>query len=66
MLRFTNITPIYNNTDGTIKEYQIQLDNNFTDGNSVSATLTIKSDELDMSSVIEICKKKLQETVAEN
>lgn len=60
MLRFTNLTPVYEQ-DGTIIEYRVAVDNN-TDNNSISANLTIKPEDLDLSQVIEVCKQKLKDS----
>ena len=61
MLRFTNLTPVYEQ-DGTVIEYHVSVDND-TDNNSISANLTIKSEDLDLSQVLIVCKQKLRETV---
>ncbi len=60
MLRFTNLTPVYEK-DGSIIEYRVSVDNN-TDNNSISANLTIKPEDLDLSHVLVVCKKKLEES----
>lgn len=61
MLRFTNLTPVYEK-DGTIIEYRISVDNN-TDDNSISANLVIGADDIDIIAIVEVCKQKLRETV---
>ena len=61
MLRFTNLTPVYEQ-DGTIIEYRISVDNN-TDDNSISANLVIGADDIDITAIVEVCKQKLRETV---
>ena len=61
MLRFTNLTPVYEK-DGTIIEYRISADNN-TDNNSISANLVIGADDIDITAIVEVCKQKLRETV---
>lgn len=64
MLRFTNLTPVYEQ-DGTIIEYRISVDNN-TDNDSISANLTIKPEDLGLSQVIEVCKQKLEDSFKNN
>ena len=64
MLRFTNLTPVYEQ-DGTIIEYRVSVDNN-TDNNSISANLTIKPEDLDLSQVLFVCKQKLEESFKNN
>lgn len=61
MLRFTNLTPVYEK-DGTIIEYRISVDNNAESGNSISANLTVKPEDLDLSQVLVVCKQKLKES----
>lgn len=61
MLRFTNLTPVYEK-DGTIIEYRISVDNN-TDNNSISANLVIGVDDISITEIVEVCKQKLRETV---
>ena len=61
MLRFTNLTPVYEQ-DGTIIEYRASVDNN-TDNNSISANLVIGADDIDITAIAEVCKQKLRETV---
>ena len=61
MLRFTNLTPVYEQ-DGTIIEYRVSVDNN-TDNNSISANLVIGVDDIDITAIVEVCKQKLRETV---
>ena len=61
MLRFTNLTPVYEQ-DGTIIEYRVSVDNN-TDNNSISANLIIGADDIDITAIAEVCKQKLRETV---
>ena len=62
MFRITNLTPIYGQ-DGTILEYRISVDNGSADGNSVSANLVVKSTDIDITAIAEVCKQKLRETV---
>ena len=62
MLRFTNLTPVYEQ-DGTIIEYRISVDNGSADGNSVSANLVLKPTDIDITAIVEVCKQKLRETV---
>ena len=62
MLRFTNLTPVYEQ-DGTILEYRISVDNGSSDGNSVSANLVVKPSDIDITAIAEVCKQKLRETV---
>ena len=62
MFRITNLMPVYEQ-DGTILEYRISADNGSTDGNSVSANLVVKSTDIDITSIEEVCKQKLRETV---
>lgn len=64
MLRFTNLTPVYEQ-DGTIIEYRVSVDNN-NDSNSISANLTINPEDLDLSQVIEVCKQKLEDSFKNN
>ena len=64
MLRFTNLTPVYEQ-DGTIIEYRLSVDNN-NDSNSISANLTINPEDLDLSQVIEVCKQKLEDSFKNN
>ena len=64
MLRFTNLTPVYEQ-DGTIIEYRVSVDNN-TDSNSISANLAINPDDLDLGQVIEVCKQKLEDSFKNN
>ncbi|MGX7008535.1 hypothetical protein RR45_GL000957 [Lactococcus chungangensis CAU 28 = DSM 22330] len=61
-MRVTNITPVYD-TDSVIVEYLISVDNGATDGNSVSANLVIDATDIDITSIAEVCKQKLLETV---
>ena len=61
MLRFTNLTPVYEQ-DGTIIEYRVSVDNN-TDNNSISANLIIGADDIDITAIEDVCKQKLRETV---
>ena len=61
MLRFTNLTPVYEQ-DGTIIEYRVSVDNN-TDNNSISANLIIGADDIDITAIVDVCKQKLRETV---
>ena len=62
MLRFTNLTPVYEQ-DGTIIEYRVLVDNGSADGNSVSANLVLKPTDIDITAIAEVCKQKLRETV---
>ena len=62
MLRITNLTPIYEK-DGTILEYRVSVDSGSTDGNSVSANLVVKSTDIDITAIADVCKQKLRETV---
>ena len=62
MLRFTNLTPVYEQ-DGTIIEYRVSVDNGTTDGSSVSANLVIEADDIDITAIAEVCKQKLHEIV---
>lgn len=61
MLRFTNLTPVYEQ-DGTIIEYRVAVDNN-TDNDSISANLVIGAEDIDITAIEEVCKQKLRETV---
>ena len=61
MLRFTNLTPVYEQ-DGTTIEYHVSVDNN-TDSNSTSVNLVIGADDIDITEIVEVCKQKLRETV---
>ena len=61
MLRFTNLTPVYEQ-DGTIIEYRVSVDNN-TDNNSISANLVIGADDINITAIEDVCKQKLRETV---
>ena len=63
MFRITNLTPVYEQ-NGSVLEYRISVDNGSTDGNSVSANLTIPANEIDTSDILSVCKTKLQETVS--
>lgn len=65
MLRFTNLTPVYEK-DGTIIEYRISVDNNAESGNSISANLTLKPEDLDLSQVLVVCKQKLEDSFKNN
>ena len=62
MFRITNLMPVYEQ-DGTVLEYRISVDNGATDGNSVSANLVIDATDIDITSIVEVCKQKLRETV---
>ena len=62
MFRITNLMPVYEQ-DGTILEYRISVDNGSTDGNSVSANLVVKPTDIDITTIAEVCKQKLRETV---
>lgn len=64
MIRITNLSIVYNE-DGTVNEYNLSVDNNATKGSSVSANLVIQPTEIDLTSILEVCKKKLQEAVVE-
>lgn len=61
-MRVTNITPVYD-AESVIVEYRISVDNGATDGNSVSANLVMKSTDIDITAITEVCKQKLRETV---
>lgn len=62
MFRITNLIPVYEQ-DSTILEYRISVDNDSTDGNSVSANLVVKPTDIDITAIAEVCKQKLRETV---
>ena len=62
MFRITNLMPVYEQ-DGTVLEYRISVDNGSTNGNSVSANLVVKSTDIDITAIAEVCKQKLRETV---
>ena len=62
MFRITNLMPVYEQ-DGTILEYHVSVDNGAVDGNSVSANLVVKSTDIDITAIAEVCKQKLRETV---
>ena len=62
MFRITNLMPVYEQ-DGTILEYRVSVDNGSADGNSVSANLVIDATDIDITSIAEVCKQKLRETV---
>ena len=62
MFRITNLMPVYEQ-DGTILEYRVSVDNGSADGNSISANLVIGADNIDITSIVEVCKQKLRETV---
>ena len=57
MFRITNLMPVYEQ-DGTIIEYRVSVDNN-----SISANLVIGADDIDITAIVEVCKRKLLETV---
>lgn len=61
-MRVTNITPVYD-ANSVIVEYRISVDNGTTKGNSVSANLVIDATDIDITSIAEVCKQKLLETV---
>ena len=61
-MRVTNITPVYD-AESVIVEYLISVDNGATGGNSVSANLVIDATDIDITSIAEVCKQKLRETV---
>ena len=63
MFRITNLIPVYEQ-DGTVLEYRISVDNGATEGNSVSANLVIDATDIDITSIAEVCKQKLLETVS--
>lgn len=63
MLRITNIIPIY--VDGSITNYSIAIDNDAVEGNSLNANLILEPTEIDLTSILDVCKQKLQEAVAE-
>ena len=56
--------PVYDK-DGTVLEYRISVDSGSTDGNSVSANLVVKSTNIGITSIAEVCKQKLRETVGQ-
>ena len=62
MFRITNLMPVYEQDD-TILEYRISVDNGSADGNSVSANLVVKSTDIDITAIVDVCKQKLRETV---
>ena len=62
MFRITNLMPVYEQ-DGTVIEYRVSVDNGSADGNSVSANLVVKSTDIDITAIAEVCKQKLRETV---
>ena len=62
MFRITNLTPVYEK-DGTILEYRISIDNGSAVGNSVSANLVVKSTDINITAIEDVCKQKLRETV---
>ena len=62
MFRITNLMPVYEQ-DGIILEYRISVDNGSTDGNSVNANLVVKSTDIDITAIADVCKQKLRETV---
>lgn len=62
MFRITDLMPVYEQ-DGTVIEYRISVDNGTTDGSSVSANLVVKPTDIDITSIAEVCKQKLRETV---
>lgn len=61
-MRVTNITPVYD-AESVIIEYRISVDNGTTKGNSVSANLVMDATDIDITSIAEVCKQKLRETV---
>lgn len=61
-MRVTNITPVYD-AESVIVEYRISVDNGAINGNSVSANLVIDATDIDITSIAEVCKQKLRETV---
>lgn len=61
-MRITNITPVYD-TESVIVEYRISVDNGTTKGNSVSANLVMDATDIDITSIAEVCKQKLRETL---
>ena len=61
-MRVTNITPVHD-AESVIVEYLISVDNGATGGNSVSANLVIDATDIDITSIAEVCKQKLRETV---
>ncbi|MCH4175884.1 MAG: hypothetical protein LKF43_00155 [Streptococcaceae bacterium] len=65
MLRITNIIPIYGD-GGSIANYNIAIDNDAVEGNSLNANLILEPTEIDLTSILEVCKQKLQEAVIEN
>lgn len=62
MFIITNLMPVYEK-DGTVLEYRISVDNGSTDGNSVNANLVVKSTDIDITAIADVCKQKLRETV---
>lgn len=62
-MRITNITPVYD-ADGSITNFRIAVDNDSNTGNYISANLTIKANEIDITDILRVCNEKLRETVA--
>ena len=62
MFRITNLMPVYEQ-DGTVLEYRISVDNGAINGSSVSANLVVNPADIDITSIAEVCKQKLRETV---
>ena len=62
MFRITNLTPVYEK-DGTILEYRISIDNGSAVRNSVSANIVVKSTDINITAIEDVCKQKLRETV---
>lgn len=62
-MRITNITPVYD-ADGSITDYRIAVDNDSDTRNYISANLTIKANEIDITDILRVCNEKLRETVA--
>ncbi|MCH4169308.1 MAG: hypothetical protein LKF42_08645 [Streptococcaceae bacterium] len=56
---------VEHDASGAISKYNISADNNSVDGTSINASISIKPNEIDLTPILEVCKKKLQETVSE-
>ena len=61
-MRITNIIINYDES-GKIIEYVVSVDNWFASKNSLSANLVIEPADIDITSIAEVCKQKLRETV---
>ena len=57
MFRITNLTPVYEQ-GGTILEYRVSVDNGSADVNSVSANLVVKSTDINITAIADVCKQK--------